>query len=469
MYFFLISFFSILVSWIQPVKAETATFYEAEYIDGIYMSKYNFTTKTTYYQKARFFRKNGTNEFAYCIEPFSFFNESQTYESTLTPNNLSQSQIDKISKIAHFGYGYKNHTDAKWYAITQMMIWQAADGSGNYYFTDTLNGNAISAYLVEMNEINNLINNYGILPSFANKTFTMVENHSIVLEDQNKVLNEFKSTDSNISIQNNQLTINNLKEGNYNFIMEKQENIYNEPYIFYQSNNSQNLIKTGNLNKLETKIKIKVIKTIIELSKIDKDTQSITPKGDAILDGAIFSLYNQNNKKIEDLIIKDNQAIIHNINFGKYYLKETKPGKGYTLNDNTYEIIVSENNSKISLVLENKVIEKKIIIKKEYGENNSFFKEKNITFNILNTQNEIIDTITTNEEGIAEITLPYGEYQIIQVNTTEGYSKVDPINITVTDNIEELIELKDYKIAVPNTKINQKNYLYYLLQILLFL
>ena len=59
-----------------PVKAETATFYEAEYIDGIYMSKYNFTTKTTYYQKARFFRKNGTNEFAYCIEPFSFFTDT---------------------------------------------------------------------------------------------------------------------------------------------------------------------------------------------------------------------------------------------------------------------------------------------------------------------------------------------------------------------------------------------------------
>ena len=32
----------------------------------------------------------------------------------------------KISMIAHFGYGYKNHTDVKWYAITQFMIWQAA-------------------------------------------------------------------------------------------------------------------------------------------------------------------------------------------------------------------------------------------------------------------------------------------------------------------------------------------------------
>ncbi len=433
------------------------------------MSKYNYTTKTTYYQKARFFRKNGTNEFAYCIEPFSFFNESQTYESTLNPNNLTQTQIDRISKIAHFGYGYKNHTDIKWYAITQMMIWQASDGSGNYYFTDTLNGNAINAYLPEMNEINNLINSYDILPSIANKTYTMVEDHSIVIEDQNKVLNNFQTDDNRIAIQNNKLTINKLKEGKYDFTIYKQENIYNQPYIFYQSNNSQNLIKTGNLNKLETKIKVKVIKTFLELSKIDKDTQSITPRGEAILDGAVYTLYDQNNNKIEDLTIKDNQAIIHNLNFGKYYLKETTPGIGYTLDDNTYEIIVSEENSKTSLIMENKVIEKKIIVKKEYGENNSFLKEKNIMFNITNKNGEIIDTITTNEDGIAEITLPYGEYQFIQMNTTEGYSKVDPINITVDNQEEEVIELKDYKIAVPNTYTKQTINWYYLLQILLLL
>ena len=118
-----------MLGTIITTNAETANFYEGEYIDGIYMNKYQYSTKTIYFQKARFFRKSGTNEFAYCIEPFSFFNGDQAYESTITPNNLSQEQIDRISKIAHFGYGYTNHSDLKWYAITQMMIWQTADPS----------------------------------------------------------------------------------------------------------------------------------------------------------------------------------------------------------------------------------------------------------------------------------------------------------------------------------------------------
>ena len=109
------------------MNAESATFYEAEYIDNIYMSKYQYSNKTTYYQKARFFRKTGTNEFAYCIEPLNFFNENSTYESTISPSYLSEYQKEMIKRIAYFGYGYKNHTDVKWYAITQLMIWQYAE------------------------------------------------------------------------------------------------------------------------------------------------------------------------------------------------------------------------------------------------------------------------------------------------------------------------------------------------------
>lgn len=449
-------------------QAETANFYEGEYIDNIYMNKYQYSTKTIYFQKARFFRKSGTNEFAYCIEPFNFFNENQTYESTITPNNLSQDQIDRISKIAHFGYGYSNHNDLKWYAITQMMIWQAADpSSGDYYFTDSLNGNRINPYQNEINEINNLIYTYSIVPSIVNKTYTIVEDHQLILEDENSVLNKFQTNNQNLVINNNKLIINKLKEGNYEFNIFKQDNQYNQPYIFYQSNNSQNLIKTGNLNNLDTKLKVKVIKTYIELSKIDKDTKSITARGEAILDGAIYTLYDENNNKIEDLIIKDNQALINNLNFGKYYLKEIKPGLGYTINNETYEINITEKNNYSSLILENKVIEKRIIIKKEYGENNYFQKEKNISFQITNYKGEIIATIITNDEGIAEITLPYGEYQITQLNSTEGYTKVEPINLKVDNEEEEIIELKDYRIAVPNTHTESQNIWIMIIQILL--
>ena len=43
--------------------AQTTSFYEGEYIEGIWMNKYNPANKTIYYQKARFFRQRGTNEF----------------------------------------------------------------------------------------------------------------------------------------------------------------------------------------------------------------------------------------------------------------------------------------------------------------------------------------------------------------------------------------------------------------------
>ena len=144
--------------------AQTTNFYEGEYIEGIWMNKYNPSNNTIYYQKARFFRQTNTNEFAYCIEPFSFFNETSQYESTINPYNLSSEQLNRISQIAHFGYNYKNHNDPKWYAITQFMIWQVSDPTGDYYFTDSLNGNRINPYINEINEINRLINSYTTIP-----------------------------------------------------------------------------------------------------------------------------------------------------------------------------------------------------------------------------------------------------------------------------------------------------------------
>ena len=49
------------------------------------------------------------------------------------------------------------------------------------------------------------------------------------------------------------------------------------------------------------------------------------------------------------------------------------------------------------------------------------------------------------------MTLPYGEYQLIQKNTKDGYRKLDPIKLLVIDDLDVTYELKDYKIPVPNT------------------
>ena len=117
-----------------------------------------------------------------------------------------------------------------------------------------------------------------------------------------------------------------------------------------------------------------------------------------------------------------------------------------------------DKNLKIYVTLENEIIKKKIIIYKTYGENNKI-PEANITFAIYNNENKKVATITTDKNGKAEIILPYGNYKIVQENTTDGYHKVNDIEITITDTKDEIFNLVDYKIKVPNTKTNFFAYL----------
>ena len=435
------------------VNANTSSFYEAEFIDNIYLSKYLYSNNTIYYQKARVFRESNTNEIAYCIEPFRFFNDYSEYNSSTNINNISPEKLDTIKRLAYYGYGYDNHYEMKWYAITQYLIWQETVENGEVFFTDTLNGKKIYPFQSEINELYNLVYLSRIKPSFIDKTHYIVEGNNLVLDDKNNVLNQY-NTNTN-QIKNNQLHLNNLKKGSHQIKLSKEYNRYNQPILFYQSPNSQNLIKIGNLDNEELNLEIQVINTNIQINKIDSENKNIFPQGDSSLNNAIFSLYDEKMNLINEYKVINNKINIENLNFGKYYLKETKPGTGYNINQTTYEINITEDNYNHSLTIENQVIKKKITIQKRYGENNNLNNESNIEFEIYNKDDRLINTIKTNDQGFAEITLPYGKYKIKQLNTTTGYQKIEPFFIEIKDNIEETIELTDYKIPIPNTSKNK--------------
>ena len=240
------------------IYAKETTFYEAEYIDNIYLVRYNPNDKMKYYQKAQVFRESNTNEIAYCLEPFKKINEQSIYTSII-PDNLTKEQIEKITKIAYFGYGYKDHTDIKWYPITQLLIWKEANPNGDYYFTNGLNGERINAYQRETQEILNYIEWY-------------------------------EETDV-------------LTQGKYDFTIYKEETYYNKPYIFYYSNNSQNLLETGNLDNKNFTFHVNVLHTVLELIKIDKDNQSSTPSGEGVIEGAKFALMDENYYKMRSKLL----------------------------------------------------------------------------------------------------------------------------------------------------------------------
>lgn len=464
--FFLITMISFYMLGLINVHAETnATFYEADYIDNIYMSKLDYKTNTIYYQKARFFRKSDTNEFVYCIEPFRFFEDGSIYNTTEEVNNLKDYQLEKIKKIAHFGYQYKDHTDLKWYAITQMMIWkEAGKNLGDFYFTDTLNGNRIDIFQDEIAEIEQLVKLYDLNP-IPDTTFQLLENSSMAISTSSNI-NYYKTNSENIVIKNNTIEIKNLKEGYYEFELIREEN-FNNPILIYQSSNSQTLLKSGDLENKKSILKIDVHKSTIEIHKTDKDTKEETPQGEASLDGAIYGIYKQeSDKKIEEVTINQNTAYLENLKSGNYYIQEITPGEGYTLDPEKYLFKISKEDYQHQFELENKVIEKEIKIIKKYGEINNLQGEKNIDFEIYNQKNEYIKTISTDNNGEVEFILPYGTYIVKQINSTNGYQKVQDFTIIVNDTNKEEIELVDYKIPVPNTYKEKESLLVWLLKIL---
>ena len=246
----------------------------------------------------------------------------------------------------------------------------------------------------------------------------------------------------------------NLEEGNYTIELIKEEKNYNQPILFYQSTNSQALMKTGDIQTKQEELYLNVIHTEVEIKKIDKDTQSIKPSGEGILTGAIYGLYNENNEQIATITIgEDSTGKIENIPFGKYYIQEIKAPTGYQLDKEKHEIEIGKENPMINITLEDEIIKKEITIYKTYDENNKI-PEANISFSIYDKNNNKVATIITDENGKASITLPYGEYKIIQENTTEGYHKVEDISLSITNLEDEIITLTDYKIKVPNTNTN---------------
>lgn len=434
-------------------NAKTTSFYEAEFIPNIWMNKKNPTDGLTYYNQARFFRETNTNNIAYCIEPFIFFNGGEKYEGTENPANYTQDQITNMTLISHYGYGYQNHTEPKWYAITQFLLWKTAEPTGYYYFSSYKNGPEVNMFQEEINELTTLVNNHKKNTSFNQKQYYIVEDEQLIITDTNNVLNSFKTTSNIATIKNNTLTTTKLKAGTYTINLEKNSKIYNRPILFYQSATNQDIIDTGDPTTINNKITINVLQTNVKIKKIDEETLKTEPQGEASLAGAIFDLYTTYGEYIRSITIdEENSANITNLPFGTYYLKEKTPGTGYKTNETKYYFTLSKDQTNIKFSIRNQVIKATIKITKEYGYKEHFQPEENISFNIYNKNNKLIKTITTNKDGYVEITLPYGEYKLIQLTSTEGYQKVEPIYFKVTSEDTITYNLKDYKIEVPNTK-----------------
>lgn len=467
-------FLFALVIFSTP-KVLAASFYTGEQLGISYLKNDGVTS---YYRNAMAIRNDSTDNIAYCIEPFSTLIDHVTYKGYSEYDsifNLTKEQYEKVKLISYYGYGYKNHTSSKWISITQMSIWREIEQNKTFEWLDsTLNKNIIYPFNSETEELKELVRKHNLKPDIPTE-IKMSINDTIELIDNNGILEQYsvKRFNVNPKLEGNKLTIMTKNEGVYFVTLIRNEKYLEKDVEYFYNSASQSLVERGNIIPEELIIMVWVDSGSLKLTKVDADTKDIVPRGEGVLTGAKYELINSKGE-VEKLleIDENNESYVDRLPYGKYILKEKESGLGYQLDKKEYEITIDENNKNIELILENKVIEKKIKIIKYYGSkeeqlNGTLKKEVNITFDIYDSNNNLYGSYLTDISGEIEIILPYGSYTIRQVNTTANYDKVADIELEINEEtLEDIIfTLYDLEIEVPPAGITRLNFFDFLRKI----
>ncbi|MDA1611131.1 SpaA isopeptide-forming pilin-related protein [Bacillus cereus] len=97
---------------------------------------------------------------------------------------------------------------------------------------------------------------------------------------------------------------------------------------------------------------------------------------------------------------------------------------------------------------------------KKVDENDENIVLKDAKFDVIDKENNVVDTVTTNEKGIAEVKdLPFGDYFVKEISAPEGYIKVDtPVKVTIDNtNIIEFVMKNTKKVENGQLKLLKKD------------
>lgn len=432
--FFLLLIGLIVTScWMETVSAKVADdhFYDGTYIYGTYFKK--IKNGVSYYETARFLNRSD-GQFAYCIQPFvAFVNgklQTAYQQDYAIVTHMTEEQWKRVSLLAYYGYQYQNHTDEKWYAITQLLIWKTVDSTSDMFFTSTLNGNRISLYENEIAELEQLVADHNKVPNFEKQNYTLSIGQAITLDDRNGILSQFEVIgDSNVSVykNGNQLHITANHLGHSSIQLSKNDTRYTMPPIVYVDSAGQDLLVVGSYEPVEYKIDVNVVGGKIRITKVDSENHTTTAQGEASLIGAIYHVLDANHNLVSTLTIgNDYTATTDYLPYGEYTIQEVTSSTGYQLDSTIYSATVN-SESTVDITVKEEVVKGRIQITKVDSETNLCKGRGEATligaqYGIYDSQNHLVETLVIGENCQATSTLlPYGNYSIKELSSSKGY------------------------------------------------
>lgn len=159
----------------------------------------------------------------------------------------------------------------------------------------------------------------------------------------------------------------------------------------------------------------------IEILKIDEQTKQP-------ISGVEFEIIKE--QKVIQTVTTNQQgkAYITNLIPGTYIVKETKTNENYLLPENRQKEVILEYGKTAQVIIKNEKIKGQIKIIKTSSDDNSINGKKagspieNVKFEIYDTNQNKIDEITTNKDGIAiSKKLDKGTYTIKEIETDKYY------------------------------------------------
>ena len=181
----------------------------------------------------------------------------------------------------------------------------------------------------------------------------------------------------------------------------------------------------------------------LKIIKVDKDDNNVA------IGNVEFELYSEEQKKVIGKYTTDENGKIEidNLRVGKYKLIEKKTNKFYNLGEDA-EIVIKWNEI-TEQVVENELKKGKVKIVKVDAANENI-KLKDVEFEVLDNNDNVLETIKTNNEGEAltkEYPIrDYSNIRIREIKTNEYYElNREPINIKLEANKVETIIVKNKK------------------------
>lgn len=364
---------------------------------------------------------------AYCIEPGVTAGKGQMYSSTInmTQVGIPIENIKYMELVGYYGYGNFGNNEKEYYMAAQELIWRR-QGVQDVLWTDAKEGGNVIDISFYKNKILEKVNKHHIKPEFNLKESYLMGS-TVILEDKNNILPEYKRISGNATLNGNKLSFRVSGDGS--FTLERIDK-FSQTVIYYKDG-FQKVGSFGVSNSVVKTYSYKHHFGSITVKKIPEDGNKLIY---GTLKGAEYTIYDQNKKALKTLATDDKGVVIFTgLPKGKYTIKEIKPSDGYLLNKEEIKVTIDEEHENVNVKHYEPIIKNIIKLNKRLDDEEGT-PEKDILFGIYDVNNILVKEVLTDENGDATFELPYGTYIVKQLTVPDGVEKVDDFEIVVLED-----------------------------------